>query len=173
MVCPEKRTTMAKGTRLWFEELTVTPLIEHAVGVLRAAIPERTNVTGIKVEIEDGKLRASYDDPSLTHMKDIEYVTLTRQDTEAARLLIATFWYHCLLIEERFHVPLPTPKSDEEFDARRAKRRAEVEAYMRGEDLVLDAEWGAYERLMEELQQKLRCTSEEIGLPEPSLTIMR
>jgi len=86
--------------------------------------------------------------------------TLSGQLEEAARLLLATFRFHYLLIREHFEASSGDGTC------------AELQAAMHGKGAP-DGESDAYERLEAALRHELRCTSEDWGLFEPSLTIER
>jgi hypothetical protein len=102
---------MDESTRPWFEELTVTPLITHAVEVLRAAIPRRGDIEpggeGIKVKREFGIMSAESSRvvDEAGGIQEYDDLTLTDEQKHAAELLLATFEYHLFLIEQAYERP--------------------------------------------------------------------
>src|SRR5260370_4441108 len=93
---------MASTNKPWFEELTVAPLIAHAVKVLRTAIPGKMppGPVGITIAMGDGRLE--YDGAIFAFGPDHQYpsgphkvavIPLTDQQKAAAWLLVAVAAY--------------------------------------------------------------------------------
>jgi hypothetical protein len=90
MVCPgsEISQVMNASERPWFEELTVTPLIERAVKDLRAAIPKNLPLGTVGITISSG----GCDTYSAYSRGNTVKLAYTQQ--AAAWLLISVASYH-------------------------------------------------------------------------------
>jgi uncharacterized membrane protein len=72
---------MEANERPWFEKLTVTPLITHAVEVLRSAIPQGAVKISVSIDIDSGQT-------------EFDGASLTEEQTAAAWMLVAVAAYH-------------------------------------------------------------------------------
>jgi hypothetical protein len=107
--------------KAWLTKFVVTPHIQHAIDVLRAAIPLRGDIPnggeGIVIERKLSVLTAMSSRVELAEIdpdeeQSYEEMTLTEEQAAAAELLLATLAYHAFLIKQAYALP-----DDEEIRA--------------------------------------------------------
>lgn len=112
---------MIESTKPWFEELTVTPLIEHAVEVLRTAIP--AGQTGIGVSISDGEVECY--DSSITDEQVAAYMLLAAVAAYHHEQMIAAYG---VVGEDGYHMPPELQAAQQHFDED-VRRKLNIQIY--------------------------------------------